>query len=143
MLSTIAYLSLNAVEKAFKKLADDMPSDTSEIISYFVENCIGVKQRNVSKPPLFDTSIWNVNELVKNDFPRTNNSVEGYHNKLQNAISCAHPTIFKFLEALEKDNARNAAEVAQSLSGHPLNGGRKPYGQKPHVQKPHGQKPQR
>lgn len=127
MIAALAYLPVNKVEDGFEALAGILPDEMNDLVTYFEENFIGIKRRNSRKPPIFNPQMWNMHELIQKDLPRTNNSVEGYHNRLQNAISCSHPTIFKFLKLLQKDHARNTSEIAQTSSGHPQVSQRKIY----------------
>ena len=53
--------------------------------------------------PIFSIDSWNVLERVRDQLPRSNNSLEGLHNALQHSLSCQHPTIWKLIEALKKE----------------------------------------
>lgn len=52
-----------------------------DLILYFEDNFIGrIMTRNRRKKPRFDISMWNCFERVNQNLPRTNNSLEGWHN---------------------------------------------------------------
>ena len=96
MIAALAYLTVNKLEDGFEALAGILPEEMNDLITYFEENFIRIKRRNSIKPPIFNPQIWNMHEMIQKDLPRTNNSVEGYHNRLQNAISCSHPLFLIF-----------------------------------------------
>lgn len=52
--------------------------------------------------------------------PRTNNAVEGWHNAMQSSISCSHPTIFKFIQAIKNEQALQEMKLTQICSGQEL-----------------------
>ena len=58
-------------------LNDETDGLQSDFPSYFEATWIGVVQRGRRHRPLFAISLWNVNSRVEQDFPRTNNSIEG------------------------------------------------------------------
>ena len=51
---------------------------------------------------------------------RTNNAVEGWHSGFQGAIQCAHPTVFRFVEALRKEENLQRARMGGIVAGEPL-----------------------
>lgn len=48
---------------------------------------------------------------------RTNNSIEGWHNKLSSFVGCHHPQFFKFLGFLKKEQVLQDINVIQINSG--------------------------
>jgi len=55
---------------------------------------------------------------VEADLPRTNNSVEGWHNCFSSMLnSSVHPTIWKFITALQKEERVNRLKTEQLLAG--------------------------
>jgi hypothetical protein len=49
--------------------------------------------------------------------PRTNNSVESWHASFQVALQCRHPSIWKLLDSLAKENGLQSTVVAQTIGG--------------------------
>ena len=65
----------------------------------------------------FQLLIWN---QWANLGPRTNNNLEGFHNKLKNRIRKAHPSLFEFVEHIKKIETADRARLAQvNLGGVP------------------------
>ncbi|CAF1563135.1 unnamed protein product, partial [Didymodactylos carnosus] len=60
----------------------------------------------VDDDAIFPSFIWNVHDLIITDQPRTNNHVEGFHNRLKQHFS-VHPHIYEFIEALKEENEYN------------------------------------
>ena len=83
MLVALAFVPLSDVVNAFNTLVAEMPEQLDPIIDYFEKNYIGVAHRRGRRPPRFPLELWNVNDRVEEEIPRTNNHVEGYHRHLQ------------------------------------------------------------
>ena len=83
MIAAPAYLHVNKDEDGFEVLAELLPEEMNDLVTYFEENFIEIKRRNSRKRPIFNPQIWNMHEMIKKDLSRTNNSIEGYHNRLQ------------------------------------------------------------
>ena len=47
----------------------------------------------------------------------TNNAVESWHAAFQGSIQCAHPTLWKLIAALIKENGLQETLLAQTLGG--------------------------
>lgn len=52
--------------------------------------------------------------------PRTNNHVEGWHNRLNSFVRCHHPPIFKFLNEIMKEQCLQEIDIAHIHSGEKL-----------------------
>lgn len=46
--------------------------------------------RGRRRRPLFTISLWNVHGRVEQDIPRTNNSIEGWHDSFDLRVQCHH-----------------------------------------------------
>ena len=57
-----------------------------------------------------------MNLRVQNDLPRTNNDLEGWHNRFAGAFKQRHAHIWKFIEGLQNDSALNHHSMAQLLA---------------------------
>ena len=91
----------------FEDLTDD-ESISQEFITYFETTYIGsVRGRGRQRrqtDPLFSKELWNVHEQVENDLPRTNNSLEAFHNAFTAGIN-THPNIWRFIWLLMKEES--------------------------------------
>lgn len=124
MLPALAYVPQNKVIKDYEKLLDsEYFSENKEllmpIIDYFEGTWIGrLHRRGQRKDPIIPISVWNCYDLVAADLPRTNNSVEGWHNCFSSTLnSSKHPSIWRFIHALQKEESINTLKIQQYVAG--------------------------
>ncbi|XP_050063292.1 uncharacterized protein LOC126552625 [Aphis gossypii] len=77
-----------------------------------IETC-----RRARRAPLFSINVWNCYALLKYDIPRTNNSVEGWHNCFSSMLSSRHPSIWIFIDSLKKGESLNRLKGEQYIAG--------------------------
>ena len=96
-----------------------LPADNvfGPIITYFEDNYIGRMRGSRRVPCNFPPRVWNMFDRAKDELPRTNNNVEGYHRRLQSSVSAHHPSLWKFLDILKREQALNRAVVIQANAG--------------------------
>ncbi|CAF4347309.1 unnamed protein product, partial [Rotaria magnacalcarata] len=108
------------VIKAFEFIADAFNDDDDEdFIDYFEKTWIGApKKRGVGrKNPLFTIDLWNVYDRVSANLPRSNNSIEGWHNAFAKRVSIAHPTITKLTDKIRREQSKFEVDIAQIRQG--------------------------
>lgn len=62
---------------------------------------------------LFHSYVTVVTFVVFTDLPRTNNSVEGWHNALRSFIGHSHPNIFKFIDNIKSEQSLQEMKISQ------------------------------
>ncbi|XP_063442112.1 uncharacterized protein LOC134722421 [Mytilus trossulus] len=67
---------------------------------------------------------WNHHQT---EGPRTNNHLEGWHNKLKKRVKTAHPNIFEIINVLKKEQAANEVKKVQYAAGGKMRGKAKKY----------------
>lgn len=123
MLPALAFVPQEDVIESFETLIETNYFSTNEelltpLIDYFESNWIGRLQRRHRREPKFNIQIWNCFSLVEADLPQTNNSVEGWHNCFSSMLnSSIHPSIWKFITALQKEERVNRLKVEQLVAG--------------------------
>ncbi|CAM4835312.1 unnamed protein product [Rotaria magnacalcarata] len=70
------------------------------------------------KKPLFGHKLWNIHDRVIVATPRSNNSVEGWHNAFANRASISHPNIVKLTEKIRREQSKFEVNTAKILQGH-------------------------
>uniref|UniRef100_A0A914N721 Uncharacterized protein n=1 Tax=Meloidogyne incognita TaxID=6306 RepID=A0A914N721_MELIC len=65
----------------------------------------------------FPPEIWSVYYRTLDDDSRTNNFAESSHRRLQQAFSCTHPSIWKFIETLKREQKSRDADMAKCIAG--------------------------
>ena len=63
----------------------------------------GIRQRGRRRGVVFPIPLWNVYDQIHEDLPRTNNSVEGWHNAFNLRVGVSHPTVRKLVEKFGKN----------------------------------------
>ena len=118
MLAAFAFVPEKDVITSFETLIDvEYPDRAEAIIDYFEDNFIGMKdRRGVRKSPSFPVALWNVSQRLADALPRTNNSVEGWHNGFQRTLMCSHPSVWKLIEKLQEERLQKFA-TTQLLAG--------------------------
>ena len=124
MLAALAFVPENNVIQYFNQLCDSIQQvyadDCVEILDYFENHYIGRFRRNAPRrPPLFSLDIWNMFHRTQHELPRTNNSIEGWHRAFQANVSAWHPTIYRFLDILKREESMARVSILQVLGGHP------------------------
>lgn len=112
MMVALAFVPVDRVEEAFELIinSDDFPESTSAFAKYFKATYVGMDAR-------YSHSIWNMYERTIKELPRTNNSVESWHNTLRYTIPQGNQCIYLFLESLKKQHQLGNFEVCQLDAG--------------------------
>ncbi|ODM77881.1 hypothetical protein Ocin01_20181, partial [Orchesella cincta] len=109
------------VRKALAELISDpfysSSTDIEDLVDYVEDNWVGGNRRGRERPPRFAIEEWNCHSRVIEDLSRTNNIVEGWHRGFQSQLGAAHPTIWKFIEAIKKQQSLNELQMEQQLAG--------------------------
>lgn len=79
----------------------------SELCDYFASTWVDDNAR-------FEVGLWSRYEV---EGPRTNNHLEGFHSALKKAVGSAHPNIYKFIEAIKKEQKNNELKLLQLETG--------------------------
>ncbi|ODM88747.1 hypothetical protein Ocin01_17935 [Orchesella cincta] len=120
-LTALAFVPPPSVKDAFEILiADEFYSSSRDmecLVDYVEDNWIGGNRRGKARPPRFDIAEWNYFHRVAEDLARTNNAVEGWHRGFQSQLGAAHPTIWKFIETIRKQQSLNELQMEQHLAG--------------------------
>ena len=77
------------------------------------------------KDAKFAPSTWSVYERVLVEDPRTNNFLEGWHNRFANVVGVAHPDIYRFIKSLRSEQARCEMIRRAALIGEDITAPRK------------------
>ena len=116
----LAFLKTDEVISAFEQLADN-DNVPSAFISYFECTYIGIVRgrggRQRRDLPMFPIALWNVRSRLENNLPKSNNSVEGFHNALRSSITSTHPNIWKLMFALKQELELSEMKTIQRLRG--------------------------
>ncbi|KAF0708394.1 Uncharacterized protein FWK35_00036338 [Aphis craccivora] len=132
-LCALAFVPINNTIQYFEDLVEsnyyvENENILSPIIKYFEDTWIGrPNHRNGRRPPMFSINMWNCYEPVKQDLPRTNNSVEGWHHAFNAALGANHVSIWKFIRFLKQEQVLQEVRMEKRLSGEASPPRRKKY----------------
>lgn len=117
MIAALAFVPENDVERFFNLLSNSVDPELDVILDYIEENYIGVIRRGRYRRPRFPYSMWGVYDRVVNDLPRTNNSVEGWHNRFNRHVGCHHANIWKIVDVLKQEDDLSRVELLHIQQG--------------------------
>ncbi|CAM4849508.1 unnamed protein product [Rotaria magnacalcarata] len=100
----------------FDLICDQFDDDADDLLDYFEKTWIGTGREK----PQFDHKLWNVYDRVTATVPRSNNSVEGWHNAFANRVSISHPNIVKLAEKIRREQSKFEVDMAKILQGHTI-----------------------
>ena len=117
MLAVLAFSPPDHTIKWFERLISEFDFPT-EIVDYFEDTYIGRPNLNGSRRnPRFHVSMWNVYDRTVDNLPRTNNSVEGFHRGFESMIQATKPDVWKFLDAIQRQQTLQEFNYSQLKSG--------------------------
>ena len=87
-ITALAFLPPSEIPAAFDQVKLLLPQNAAGIVQYFEKNYVYGRRRTLRGEstttrlaPLFPLELWSVYELVELEYPRTQNIVEGWHNR--------------------------------------------------------------
>ena len=69
------------------------------------------------KMAVFALNLWNVRQRTHADLPRTNNKLEGWHKATQTLFERPHPSIWRFLSTLQKEEGLQDVDLTAFMVG--------------------------
>nr|CAD2171607.1 unnamed protein product [Meloidogyne enterolobii] len=118
-ITSMAFLPIGDLTPAIIALDRNLMLELQPIMDWFVMNYTGrILHNGFRTVPMFVPELWNVYNRTLEGADRTNNFAESAHRKLQRAFSCSHPTLWKFIETLKREQKARDAEMALFIAGH-------------------------
>ncbi|XP_066959010.1 uncharacterized protein [Macrobrachium rosenbergii] len=120
LLSALAFVPVFKVEETFEYLIENevFPVEIQSVVDSFEDTWIGRPHRNNRRPaPFFKHELWNCFDYVKEEMPKTNNAVEGLHYGFEQQLSACHPSIWKFIQGLQREQSLQELRIEQYLGG--------------------------
>ncbi|XP_044597080.1 uncharacterized protein LOC123273681 [Cotesia glomerata] len=123
MFYALAYVPVNHVITVYESLIKlpffvDREEKLSEFLDYMESNWIGkLTRRGERQRSTYDVVIWNHYQSTIDEVERTNNSIEGWHNRFNMRVQNAHVTIWQFIEFLRNKQGLTEYELEQMVGG--------------------------
>ena len=67
--------------------------------------------------PLFPPQLWNVYDRVVRNLPRSNNSIEGWHQAFNRRVSMKHPTLTKLANCILREQSHFELDIERIRVG--------------------------
>ncbi|KAK4883331.1 hypothetical protein RN001_006650 [Aquatica leii] len=120
LLSAIAFVPVESIVDASERLCDKniLPPEAQPVVDYFENTWIRrPHRRQHRRAPQFSHQMWNWFDGVQQGLPKTNNSIKGWHRGFETQIGADYPNIWKFIEAIQREQSLNALQIEQYISG--------------------------
>ena len=103
-LAALSFLPADDVKVVFGTLAQSFPDKESynAVLIYF--HCTYIEGA-AGRTPMFPVKIWNHFYSAIEEFPKTTNCCEGFHNALNSMFHCSHPSVWYLFDGLQRDMA--------------------------------------
>jgi hypothetical protein len=114
MLVALAYVPNDDKVRVYEELVElhTFP-EVDQLLNYFEDTFLGRRRAGA----LFSSDIWDCYQAVRDNTPRTNNAVEGWHNAFARSVQIAHPTLPRLVVKLQKEQNNNQLIVERLLAG--------------------------
>jgi hypothetical protein len=117
MMLALSFVPPADVIAAFEEFVETCENTMVSLIDYWEDNYIGRHRRNRRANPRFAIDLWNVYDRLANGLPRTNNSVEAWHNSFQRTLDSHHPSVFKLINQFLQEQDHIEIQRERYLAG--------------------------
>ena len=102
LLFALPYVHPEHVFEAFLMIKQQSTPALANVLKYFERMYVGRLTRRGVSQPSFSHLFWNLSYRALFGIPRTNNAVEGFHNKFRCIIGAPHPPLSLFMRKLSE-----------------------------------------
>ena len=136
MFDGLAFLPVDSVSCGLDYLKECTPTGFEPLLDYFDATYVSGQFRRIQHParpdgsvppvrlcpvpPLFPPECWNVHNITINNQQRTNNVCEGWNNSFRFLVGHSHPTVWRAIDSLKKDQATVATDLLRNQRGETL-----------------------
>lgn len=118
MVLSLAMVPRNYAVDVFDELATAICSKLLPVLDYFEDVFIGRSTARGRPDALFSVELWNCHETAVQGNPKTTNLVEAWHQGFQAHVQCSHPTLWRFLEVLKREDSLQLHQLGKLEMGH-------------------------
>lgn len=114
----LAFVPEHDVVEAFDLLSDNADDLLSAIFDYVEDNYIRGRRRGRGhQRPLFPPKTWNCYQRTLQNLPRTTNSCEAWHRRINTLMGKPHPSFYHVVEQLQNEVAEIHRDITRLQSG--------------------------
>ena len=119
MLPALAFAAPHEVPHLFEDVVQQLPTpQATGLILYFEKTYIGrTLPGGTYQEALFPIEMWNHHFDTPFGLPRTTNIVEAWHRSFNATVGCHHPTIWKFVASLKREQGLVEVRQAKFIAG--------------------------
>lgn len=114
-LLALSFVPIRDVQFAFEIITEEYPEQLKPIVHYWESSYVGKRINGIE--PRFPIALWNMFERVSGNMPKNNNSLEAWHNSFQKALDCQHPSVFRLIDRLIKEQGFIETQMSRYRSG--------------------------
>ena len=119
VISALSFVPIADTIQAFDALSNHAGVEEQSVLDYFETNYIGKIRRGRRLEPRYPHTLWNMKLRVYKNLPRTNNDLEGWHNRLSSSFRHRHTHVWTFIHGLKQDSSLNHLLMPQMIAGAP------------------------
>ena len=111
--------AINSFEQVFGDVVQQLPMPhATGLVLYFEKTYIGrALPGSTYQKALFPIEMWNYHFDTPFGLPRTTNVVEAWHRSFNATVGCHHPTIWKFIASLKREQGLVEVRQAKFIAG--------------------------
>ncbi|KAM7312971.1 hypothetical protein ISCGN_002894 [Ixodes scapularis] len=117
MIPALSMVPRSDVEDIFTELASSVHSALQPVMDYFEDTFIGLPTAGGRRDAQFPVELWNHHDTVLQCDSKTTNSVEAWHRGFQAHVQCSHPSLWRFLEVLQREDCMQLHRLTQLEMG--------------------------
>ncbi|KAM7291575.1 uncharacterized protein ISCGN_028148 [Ixodes scapularis] len=117
MIPALSMVPWSDVEDIFTELASSVHSALQPVMDYFEDTFIGRPTAGGRRDAQFPVELCNHHDTVLQCDSKTTNSVEAWHRGFQAPVQCSHPSLWRFLEVLQKEDCMQLHRLTQLEMG--------------------------
>lgn len=121
MCLNLAFVPENRINFEYDKIVLYYKETTNKALTdffdYFKNTFISQVNDGVENDGLFKKRFWSSYECIKNNLPRTTNTVESWHRSFNQRFRTAHPNISHFFDELKKEEETVRIKLIQASAG--------------------------
>ena len=118
-LISLAFLPKEDIFEAFDQLQELMPDELTPIADYLEDNYLRGRRRGRGRQrPQFPPETWNCYERTLENLPRTTNTCEAWHRRINTLIGKHHPSFFHAIEQFQAEVSEINRDIERLEAGH-------------------------